>query len=337
MTSIVYHPGCLEHNTGNHPERRERLTSILSLLEKTGRLSEINLLTPRPAEFEQVAAVHDTGYIREVEALSRLGMPLSPDTPLSGASYDAALLAAGGAIAAVDAGDAFALVRPPGHHASRDNGTGFCIFNNVAIAARHAQERHEKILIVDWDVHHGNGTQDIFYSDPSVLYFSTHLYPHYPGTGWLSETGAGEGAGFTVNVPLPVWTGDAGVLRVFDEILVPVAMQFKPDYVMVSAGFDGHVDDPLGSLGLTEDGYGDMALRVKQVAEDNCGGRIAFVLEGGYHFDALSRSVLAVLDSMAGKRCSGDNSPKPAGESGGRMADRIREIKKVQGRYWEFG
>ncbi len=300
MTSIIYHPDYLLHETGNHPERKERLLAIMHLIEE----SEIDLhkIKPEPASIEEMQYVHDPEYINKVKEYSEREIPLDPDTVLCRESYHAALLAAGGMISAVDDGRAFALVRPPGHHALSDRGMGFCLFNNIAIGARHAQRTgYDRVLVVDWDVHHGNGTQHIFYDDPSVFYFSVHQYPHYPGTGSAGETGSGAGQGYTLNVPLPAGSGDAEYVNVFRNILIPAALGFDPDIVLVSAGFDAHIDDPLAGMAVTTAGFGRMASIVSSIADRCCDGRLAITLEGGYDLNALSHSVLAVLKVMAGE------------------------------------
>lgn len=331
-TALIYHPIYLMHETNGHPEKKERLTAILDRiqLEKL----DVDLITPKPASIDQVAAIHGRGYIDQVKAICQNGGGyLDVDTILSKSSYDAALMAAGGAIASVDAvmgeyDSAFALVRPPGHHAKPNRGMGFCVFNNIGVAAKHARARGlRKVLIVDWDVHHGNGTNDVFYSDPSVLYFSTHQHPHYPGTGRADEVGEDGAEGSKVNVPLPSGTGDAGYLMAYREILLPIALEFKPDIVLVSAGQDPHKDDPLGGMRLTSAGFGAIAGVVKEIANACCRGRLAAALEGGYNLKAQAEAVVAEI------RAFGGQVPQISGTDAG-VARRIEEVKRIQSAYW---
>jgi acetoin utilization deacetylase AcuC-like enzyme len=331
-TALIYHPIYLLHETNDHPEKKERLTAILDRIQLENL--DIDFITPKPATVDQVAAIHGRRYIDQVKAICQHGGGyLDVDTILSKSSYDAALMAAGGAITAVDAvigeyDNAFALVRPPGHHAKPNRGMGFCIFNNIAVAAKHAQARGlKKVLIVDWDVHHGNGTNDVFYSDPSVLYFSTHQHPHYPGTGRADEVGEDGAEGSKVNVPLPSGTGDAGYLMAYLEILKPIALEFKPDIVLVSAGQDPHKDDPLGGMRLTSAGFGAIACVVKEIANTCCRGRLAATLEGGYNLQAQAEAVVAEI------RAFGGEAAQVRGTDTG-VVRIIEEVKKIQSSYW---
>lgn len=309
-TGYVYDPIYLEHNLPGHPENRNRLEAIMSLLEEQGVLERMVKLPASPISIERLERVHRPDYIRTVKQMSESGGGhLDLDTYVSPRSYEAALLAAGGLVNAVEAvlagsvEDAFALVRPPGHHAFPGRGAGFCIFNNVALAARFALEEGglERVLIVDFDVHHGNGTQDVFYEESSVFYFSTHQYPHYPGTGDWREIGREEGLGYTANVPMPGGVGDEGYRRIFEEFLYPLAERYRPELILVSAGYDAHWDDPLAAMQLSITGYANLARILKEMAGELCQGRLVFTLEGGYQLEVLSYAVLNTCRILLGE------------------------------------
>ena len=308
-TGFVYDPIYLEHDLPGHPENQRRLKTILRVLQEHGMLTRLAEIPAAPVTAEQLARVHEPTYVEQVRQLAqRGGGHLDMDTYVRPASYDAALMAAGGLVAATKAvldgemENAFALVRPPGHHALRSRGMGFCLFNNVAIAARYAlAERNlERILIMDFDVHHGNGTQDEFEADPSVMYISTHQYPYYPGTGHWNEVGLGQGAGSIVNVPLHGGVGNEGFARIFQQIVQPMAWRFQPQLILVSAGYDAHWDDPLAQMQLSIGGYVAIAQSLKNLADELCGGRLVFTLEGGYHLEALAYSILNTFAVLQG-------------------------------------
>ena len=303
--AFVFHDDCLEHSNGpGHPERPERIRAIREHLARRGLLERLLVLRPDLAPIERIARVHEPAHIEAIRrACERAPVQLDPDTAVSSGSWRAALLSAGGALAACDAvatgraRSAFVCTRPPGHHAEAGRAMGFCLFNNIAIAARHLQDRHGlgRVLIVDWDVHHGNGTQNLFEADPTVFYFSTHQFPFYPGTGSARDTGSGRGAGFTLNYPLPAGSGDAEYIEVFQTVLRPEIDRVQPEAILISAGFDGHRDDPLAGMNLTEKGYAAMTSILREAAERHCGGRIVSLLEGGYDLNALQASVEAHL------------------------------------------
>jgi acetoin utilization deacetylase AcuC-like enzyme len=337
----VYDPIYLKHDTGQHVEVAARLVAIIAYLEKTGLTSQLTLIEPRPATVDEIALVHRRDYIKGIEEKAASGGGwLDPDTVMSADSYQAALYAAGGLIRAVEAvmsgevTSAFALVRPPGHHATSGYAKGFCLFNNIAIATRYALDKYklERILIIDFDVHHGNGTQEAFYDNPRVMYISTHQYPFYPGTGSLDETGGGAAEGTNINIPLPAGCGDAEYLKVFEQIIVPAARRFNPQLILVSAGYDNHWADPLAMMEVSVTGFGQMTEIIKGLADELCGGRLALTLEGGYNLDALAASVKATFDVLLG-----NNASDPLGQSSrsfrtadiDRLIEAIKEIHKL--------
>lgn len=309
-TGLIYHSDYLKHLTGEgHPESPERLVSIMDRLDKTGLLKKLTVIEPSPAKEDDILLVHSKRHFDTIKSAWENGYrALTPDTPISEESFTIAMLAAGGVLSGIDmimAGDirnGMALVRPPGHHATPDQPMGFCLFNNIAIGARYLRKKHgiDRVLIVDWDLHHGNGTQEAFYDDPTVLYFSTHQYPHYPGTGSFHETGEGKGKGFTINVPMRAGTPPDEFMKKFRDALYERALGFSPDFILISAGFDAHRSDPLGELLLTEDSYAGITRIVIDIADRCCKERVLSALEGGYNLNALAMSVEAHLKVMAG-------------------------------------
>jgi acetoin utilization deacetylase AcuC-like enzyme len=340
--AIIRDERFLEHDAGQgHPESPNRLRVIHDLLAK--EFAGLPLIAPRLATEDELALIHDPFYIEAVAKTAGVAFSrLDADTGISARSYEIARLAAGGLLEGVDVlltrdpgprtpSSVFAFVRPPGHHAEPGRGMGFCLFNNIAIAAEYAIEKHglERVLIVDWDLHHGNGTQRAFYERPDVLFWSSHQFPHYPGTGDFDEVGSGKGAGFTVNAPFPSGFGDAEYTAVYDRVLRPIALAYRPDLVLVSAGFDPYFKDPLGGIQLTGDGFGQLAAIVRSIAEACCGGRVLITLEGGYNSDGLREGVRAVLRTFAGAAPSVPSAPAPKAESV------IRTIAAHQKAYWK--
>lgn len=312
-TGFLSHDRFLDHSNGpGHPERPDRLVSIWRRLHESGTWKGLVEIEPAQAGRTSLTQVHTPHHVDFIEGLSASGRAtgLTPDTGISKGTFGAARLASGGAITAVDAvvsgavDNAFCAHRPPGHHAEREQAMGFCFFNHVAVAAKHLRHRHgiRRIAIIDWDVHHGNGTQHTFESDPETLFFSIHQYPHYPGTGSAEERGIGAGVGATLNVPVPAGTGDAEYAQIFAEVLRPAIDAFEPEFLLLSAGFDAHRADPLGGVELTEKGFEILTETVLALARDHCDGRLVSLLEGGYDLEATALSVDVHLQTLSGKR-----------------------------------
>jgi acetoin utilization deacetylase AcuC-like enzyme len=337
-TGVVLDHRMLAHDPGRgHPERADRLRVLLDHLGDARGLAH---LSARLALEDEIALVHPPAHVERVAATAgRPHVAFDPDTAASAGSWDAARLAAGSllvvceAILAGELANGFALVRPPGHHAERERAMGFCFFNNVAIAAawlrRHGVGR---IAIIDWDLHHGNGTQHLFEADPDVLYVSTHQFPYYPGTGAAEEVGRGAGAGRTVNLPLPAGFGDAEYGRAFTEIVTPIVRQFRPEFVLVSAGFDCDHRDPLGGMEVTPAGFSAMAHACVDVAAECAGGRIAAVLEGGDDLGAIVEGVDTTLAAMRGE----PRAPRPVTGDAGRAERVLAQVRAAQAPYWQL-
>ncbi len=337
-TGIVVDVRYQDHHTGrNHPERPARIGTLLTLVEEYQRPG-VKRLDPRAATPEEIALVHDPAHIGRVAATAEKNyFAFDADTPVSAQSYATALLATGGlltvleAIMTRDVDNGFALVRPPGHHAERNRAMGFCLFNSAAIGAQYLREKFglRRILIMDWDLHHGNGTQHSFYDDPGILYMSTHQYPYYPGTGAAEEAGQGQGEGYTVNLPVPAGWGDVEYQELFQGVVDPICRQFDPEFVLISAGFDAHARDPLGGMEVTEEGFAAMARILLRIARDHAQGRCAAILEGGYDLQGLQKSVVRVLDEMSGETLT---HVLPQLEPRGLLP----RVRTVQRRHWEL-
>lgn len=331
----------LLHDPGSrHIESPKRLLAIKEALETFGAEERWQRIEARPAHLDELALVHHPSHIERVEwASKRAPAQLDADTLVSAESYRTALFAVGGVLECVDAvcegslRRAFAFVRPPGHHAEPDKAMGFCLFNNVALAAAYAcvEHRLERVAVIDNDLHHGNGTQAIFYDDPRVLYISSHQFPFYPGTGDFDEVGEKAGKGYTLNFPLPAGTSDSTFVPIYSKIVRPVLEQYQPQLILVSAGFDAHFKDPLGGLRITQDGYASSAASLIQAAERCCGGKICFVLEGGYSYEALQECTKAVMTEM-----EQENSHELDVPEGPLYHDISRNLKKVVGGLWKW-
>ena len=306
-TAFVYHPDYLNHNTGpGHPERPDRLRASLAALQQSDVWDQLHQIEPTPASIEHLCYAHNPAYPEHIRLHCEQEIPLTYDTTVGFESFDIALLSTGGVLRAADAvmtgavRNAFAMVRPPGHHATLGQSMGFCLFNNIAITARYLQREHgvEKVAIVDWDVHHGNGTQDIFYEDESVFFFSIHQSPLYPGTGSSRERGSGKAYGMTLNVPMPAGSGDVDYIKVFTDVLVPALRDFSPELLLISAGFDAHYLDPLSGTELTADGFATLTDLMLAFADETASGRVVSALEGGYSLEGVSESVVAHVERL---------------------------------------
>jgi acetoin utilization deacetylase AcuC-like enzyme len=364
--AFVYDEKFQKHLTPeSHPESPRRLEAIENALHRADLMHVVRRMAPRAASPSELATVHSSDYVDYLEKKGDHArdfdglLQLDSDTWMSPESYDIAKLAAGAGLVAVDAvardkgvvRNSFVAVRPPGHHALADRAMGFCLFNNVAVAARYAQKQLglDKVIIIDWDVHHGNGTQDMFYADPSVCFLSFHQYPFWPpDSGWYTEDGRGEGKGYNINIPMPAGSGDRGYLKAWDAIVEPIVMEFKPNLILLSAGYDAHQADPLGQQQISTDGYYLLSRRLYNLAEANQCPTVGF-LEGGYNTKSLSEAVVSTMSvlnaetpdkakdiAVTGGRTIGDIKEQTGDRNSNLVDERIQEVKKHFGRFWKF-
>ncbi|MBN1999683.1 histone deacetylase [candidate division KSB1 bacterium] len=337
-TGYIYDTAFLKHTRIGHPENSGRLKSICKQLENSSLLERLVPIEGHPAPVEELATVHTEAYIEKVRRACRSSSPLDPDTYTCHGSYDAAVRAAGGLVDLTQAvlnrriRNGIALIRPPGHHALPDRAMGFCIFNNIAIGVKIAQQKYKiRTAIVDFDIHHGNGTQAVFESDPSVLYISSHAYPFYPGTGAIEQTGSGKGEGSIINIPLPHRTGDTDIKTVYNSIVVPAVRRFEPDILFAVAGYDAHWRDPLGVFDFSSTCLAWISSLLVELADDLCSGKIVFALSGGYDTQVLAVDVANSVQALCGNKNFEDPfGPSPNGKKTNKKLDSyIAELRTL--------